>query len=205
MNNKKRKLFPAALITKEIFSLIGFLFSLLFTLRGICQVIYLFVKRFTITDIKKSGIGPDSYLEIALKVLKNQHIAVLDMLLMILCGFILIHGILGVYYAIKTDLSIHKMFREKVWFYLQIISVVAAGLVVMALIKPAGEITEHSVISWILTILAALLGSFHFANGFYNACITMGINVSGKSRRAARIIECIVAVFSMLQIFILFI
>ena len=205
MNNKKRKLLPATFIAKEIFSLIGFLSALLLTVRGICQVIYIFARRSTITAVTQSGIDPESYLPIVIKVLKNQHIAVLDMLLMILCCFVLFHGILGVYYAIKTDLNIRKMFRGKVWFYLQIISAVAVVFVVMAFIKPAGEIAEHSVISWILTVLAALLGSFHIANGFYNACITLGISVSGKSRRAARIVECTVAVFSMLQIFILFI
>lgn len=205
MDNKKRRLLPATLITKDIFSLIGFLFVILFTLRGICQVIYIFAYHSAITDAAQSGNASESYFMILLKAMKSQNIAVLDTMLMILCGLILIHGILGVIYAIKTDYKIRKMLKGKVWFYLQIISVVAAGFVVMAIMNSTGEIKVHSTISWILTFFAALLGAFHFANGFYNACITLGISVSGKSKRAARIFECIVAVFSLLQIFILLI
>ncbi len=202
MENKKQRLLPATLITKDIFSLIGFLFVILFSLRGICQVIYIFAYHSSIMDAAQSGNASEAYFILLLKALKGQHIAVLDTMLMILCGLSLIHGILGFFYASKADYKIRRMLKGKVLFYLQIISVVAAGLAVMAFINSTDEIKAHSAISWIINIFVTLFGAFHFANGFYNACITLGISVSVKSRRVARSIECIVANFSMLQIFI---
>lgn len=205
MNNEKRKLFPTAFLAKEIFSLIGFIFAILFTIRGICQVIYIFAENSLFAPGIQNGIESRTYLQTVFQELKNQYFAVLDMLLMILCIFMLVHGALGVYYAIRTNYNIRNMLKKKVWFYLQIISAIAAGLVILNLTNPAGEIATHSVISWIICIIISLLGSFHFANGLYNACITLGICVSARSLRIARIAEWIVAIFSMLQIFILLI
>jgi len=63
----------------------------------------------------------------------------------------------------------------------------------------------HTVIFWILGSLVAALGSFHIANGFFNACITLGISVSPKTKLIVKILSWIIAVFSMLQIMILLI
>lgn len=202
MNHVKQKRFLTAFMTKEIFSLIGLLFALLFTVRGIIKLVLFFISCFTSSTVRESINNFETGL--LLEALKNQQIAILDLILLILCGFIMLHGILGVYYIIRTDFDICKMFRGKLWFYLQIISAVAAMFIVRAFTGPVGEIGTHTAISWILIILAVFLGTFHIANGFYNACITLGIIVSKRSKQAAKSIELIIAVFSMLQIFLLF-
>ncbi len=116
----------------------------------------------------------------------------------------MIHGMIGVYFAISTDFNITKMFKEKAFIYLQILSALGATFVIIALMSPAGETASHSGAMGIIGVLAAVLGSFHIANGFVNACITLGISVSPKTKFVVKILSWIIAVFSMIQIVILF-
>jgi membrane-bound ClpP family serine protease len=93
------------------------------------------------------------------------------------------------------------MLKEKALIYLQILSAVGATFVISALKSPG---RAASGVIGITGVLAAVLGSFHIANGFVNACITLGISVSPKTKLIVKILSWIIAVFSMLQIVILF-
>jgi succinate dehydrogenase/fumarate reductase cytochrome b subunit len=139
-----------------------------------------------------------------LGALKQSPSPVFDVVLLILCGLIVIHGIIGVCFAISTDFNITKMLKEKALLYLQILSALGATFVIIALTSPTGKTASHSGIIGITGVLAAVLGSFHIANGFVNACITLGISVSQKTKFIVKILSWIIAVFSMIQIIILF-
>lgn len=139
-----------------------------------------------------------------LGALKQSPNPIFDVVLMILCGLMIIHAIIGVYYAISTDFNITKMFKEKAFIYLQILSALGATFVINALTSPAGKTASHSGVIGITGVLAAVLGSFHIANGFVNACITLGISVSQKTKFIVKILSWIIAVFSVIQIVVLF-
>jgi hypothetical protein len=98
-----------------------------------------------------------------------------------------------------------KMPREKRWFYLQIISAPAAGIIIRNLLMSTGKIAAHSFVSFLIILLIAVLGSFHIAKGFFNACITLGISVSQHTKLVVKILSWIIAVISAMQIIILFI
>lgn len=181
----------AAFLIKEIFSSIGFLFILLFTARGILQIV----------SAVLAGKQDEAAL---LNTLKQSHSPTLDAVLLVFCILIVIHGILGVFYAIKTDYGFKGLFRKKVLFYLQIISAVGAFFVVYLLIRRSGNAEVHSIFSWVTAALISLLGAFHFANGFSNACVTLGISVSERSKTIATILSWLIAVISILQIAVWF-
>lgn len=112
----------------------------------------------------------------------------------------MIHGVIGIYYAISTNYHIRKLLKEKAFFYLQIISAFGAVFVIMNLSTPSGNATAHTALFWIISLIIALLGAFHIGNGFFNACITLGICVSEQSKFITRIIAWIIAAISLLQI-----
>lgn len=202
--NKKSKSTMAFLI-RQLFSAIGFLFALFFSIRGICQAVFTY-KNYSgeiRTAFSANGIADGWSLIIG--NLKHSYVPVIDIILMILCGLMLIHGIIGVYYAISTNYNLKRMIREKGWFYLQIVSAFGAAFVIMAIMKPISEMKTHPLILWIFIILVAVIGAFHIANGFFNASITLGISVSNKTKLVFRILAWIIAIISVLQIIIFFI
>lgn len=192
---------------RTLFSAIGFLFVLLFTVRGIYQVAFTIANHANDIGALLSGssAGQGEHWSAILAALKQSPSPVFDVILLILCSLIMIHGVFGIYYAISTDYNVTKMFKEKALLYLQILSAFGAVFVIMALTMPSGKTATHSVIFWILGCLIAVLGSFHIANGFFNACITLGISVSPKTKLIVKILSWIIAVFSMLQIIVLLI
>lgn len=194
----------AAFLIKEIFSAIGFLFILLFTVRGILQIVYTVANNSeNISAVLVGKKLPQDGAAI-LSALKQSHSPTLDAVLFVFSMLIVIHGIIGVFYAIKTDYGFKGLFRKKVLFYLQIVSAVGAFFVVHLLIRHSGNAEVHSIFSWVTTALISLLGAFHFANGFSNACVTLGISVSERSKTIATILSWIIAVISILQIAVWF-
>lgn len=189
-----------AFFVRELFSVIGFLFVLLFTARGIGQIVFTYKNHFSEISMLFSGSCDVEQWSEIIKVLKHPYSPVLDRILMIFCGLIMIHGVIGIYYAILTDYNITKMTKEKAGFYLQILSAFGATFVVSGFMMPAGDIKIHSIIFWLFTVLVAVLSSFHIAKGFYNASITLGISVSNKTKCIFRILAWIIAIISILQI-----
>ena len=139
-----------------------------------------------------------------LSALKQSHCLALNAVLLMLCMLIVIHGVIGVFYAIKTDYRAKGLFRQRALFYLQIVSAVGAVFVVHLLTRPMGNTAAYSIISGVTAALVSLLGAFHFANGFSNACITLGISVSTRSKTVVKVLVWIIAVVSALQIAVLF-
>lgn len=197
MKENIQKKLPVAYILRLTFALIGVLFILLFMVRGIYQLV------FTILNcsgdinalIMNSGSKGEHWHQIT-EALKQSPGGWFDTLLYTFSGLILLHGGLGIYYAIITKYS---RFKENALFYLQILSAIAAGVVIMAIMSPS------SGRSLIISILIAVLGSFHIGKGLYNACITLGISVSRRTKVAIKALSWVAAVISLLQIVILFI
>ncbi len=203
-SNKKMK-FPMPFFIRQLFSVIGFLFTILFTIRGICQAVLTY-KNYS-EEISSAFSAKDiaNGLSIIINNLKHPYIPVLDLCLTVLCILVMVHGVIGCYYAITTEYSLKRMFKEKGWFYLQILSTFGAVYVIIAILRPMSEMKTHSLVFWLVTILIAFIGAFHIANGFYNASITMGISVSHKTKLTFRILAWIVAIISVLQILVYFI
>ncbi len=200
---KNKVKFPTAYVVRMLFSVIGFLFILLFTVRGIYQITFTLVNYSN--DIVELLSGKTERLFVIIGALKQSPGDLFDTLLLVLCGLVMIHGMIGMYYAILTNYNMRKMSREKRWFYLQIISAVAAGSIISTLMMPSSKSVVHSLVSFIIIILIAILGSFHIAKGFFNACITLGISVSQHTNLAVKILSWVIAVISAMQVIIIFI
>lgn len=175
---------------------------MLFMVRGIYQIIVTFVNHSN--DVMALLTGKTEHLSGIVGALKQSPGGLFDTILLALCGLVMLHGIIGLYYAILTNYNIKKMSREKRLFYLQILSAAAAFIVIDALQKPAGKSTAHSPVFFIGITLIAILGSFHIAKGFFNACITLGISVSRRTKLSVKILSWFIAVISVMQIIILF-
>lgn len=176
----------ASFLMKEIFSAIGFLFVLLFTARGI-----LLISAFLTGGRNGAAL---------LSTLKQSHYPALDAVLMVFCMLIIVHAVIGVISAIKTDYKFKGLFRQRALFTLQIVSAVGAYFVVHLLTRPSANAAAHSFFSWVAAALISFLGAFHFANGFSNACITLGISVSERSRTVVKALSWLIAAISALQI-----
>jgi succinate dehydrogenase/fumarate reductase cytochrome b subunit len=140
-------------------------------------------------------------MEAVVSALSRSPGPVFDALLLVCTFLVFLHGILGIYYAVSTK---YGRFSDNKFFFLQIFSALAAGFVLMKLITPAGEASARSAAFWFICFLIAGLGSFHIGNGLYNACITLGISVSGRTKSALKILSWLTAVLSLIQIVILF-
>lgn len=184
----------AAFLMKEIFSAIGFLFIVVFAARGIVQIV----------SAVLAGTESPGNVAAILSALKQSHCPALDAVLMVFCILIVVHAIIGVFSAINTDYKFKGLFRRSELFYLQIVSAVGAFFVVHLLIRPSANAVAHSVFSWVTTALVSFLGAFHFANGFSNACVTLGISVSERSKTVVRVLSWLIAAVSVLQIAVLF-
>jgi succinate dehydrogenase/fumarate reductase cytochrome b subunit len=185
---------------KEIFSAIGLLFILLFTVRGIWQTAYTVSVRF-------GDIGAGNWSAV-FSTFKQSQCHALDVALMIVCVLLLVHAFIGICFAIATDFNLKNMLKQKILILLQIISALGALYVIDMFIRPHGKAVlrpTHPVGLCIVVTILAALGSFHMANGFVNACVTLGISVSNRTKKAAVFFSAVVAVISMLQIIILFI
>ena len=180
----------ASFLMKEIFSAIGFLFILLFTARGILQIVSALLVG------NQNGAA-------FLSALKQSRFPALDAALMVLCMLIVIHAVIGVISAIQTDYKFKGLFRQRALFTLQIVSAVGAFFVVHLLTRHSANAAAHSVFSWVTAALISFLGAFHFANGFNNACITLGISVSERSRTVVKVLSWLIAAVSALQIAVL--
>lgn len=176
---------------KEIFSAIGFLFILLFTARGILQIVS------AVLAGRQDGAA-------LLSTLKQTHCPALDAVLIVFCMLIVVHAVIGVISAIKTDYRFKGLFRQRALFYLQIVSAVGAFFVVDLLTRHSANTAAHTVFSWVTAALVSFLGAFHFANGFSNACVTLGISVSERSKTVVRVLSWLIAAVSVLQIAVLF-
>lgn len=137
--------------------------------------------------------------------LKQAYFPVLDSILMLLCGLLIIHEIIAIYFIRLTDLHITKMFKKKVRLYLQILSSVAAVFIIGAINNSSPDTSSHTLGYWIFMLVTAILGAYHFSNGFISASITLGICVSAKTKLIIKILAWIIAIFSMQQIIILLI
>jgi hypothetical protein len=205
MSYKNKAKFSMAFLIRQLFSAIGFLFALIFMIRGVCQAIFTFKNYSGEISAAFSANRISDGWSLIVGNLKNSYVPALDIFMMVLCGLMLFHGVIGIYYAIFTKYNLKRMFKEKGWFYLQIISAFGAAFVIMAFLRPISEMKAHPLIFYIFIILVAVIGSFHIANGFFNASITLGISVSNRTKLAFRILAWIIAIISVLQIIIFFI
>ncbi len=205
MNYKKKTKFTMAFLIRQLFSAIGFFFAILFTIRGICQAIFTY-KNYSgeISELFSANRTADG-LSLIVGDLKNSYVPALDIILIIFCGLMIIHGIIGAYYAVSTNYNLKIMTKEKGWFYLQIISAFGAAFAIIAILRPISEMKKHPLVFYIFIILIAIIGSFHIANGFFKASITLGVSVSNITKLAFRILAWIIAIISVLQILIFFI
>ena len=202
--SKKQSKIQTAFIMREVFSIIGFIFVLLFTIRGIWQFIYTLLNHYKEITSLLSCNDPWKNWLIILESLKKSHSPILDILFKILINLLYIHVILGIYYAASTNYKMKNMFKEKSGFFLQIISAFAAALIISGLVKHVSIVKMHFSYLLIGMFSIAAAAAYHIANGFYNACISLGIIVSQGSKKAAKILTSIISVISMLQIVILF-
>jgi hypothetical protein len=192
---------PLAYIFRLIFTLLGVLFIVFFTARGIYQIAYTLINcpgdiraLFTNDDLSRY----EHWIRIR-AALKHSPGAWLDLIITVFCNLIFIHGALGLYYIIRTE---YKRVKENILLFLQIFSAAAAVLAIMALMR---DRTGSGSISAVISILIALISSFHIGNGLYNACITLGISVSENTKTVSKTISWVIALISILQITILFV
>jgi succinate dehydrogenase/fumarate reductase cytochrome b subunit len=200
---KTKHRLPVAYIMRLLFAFIGFVFILLFTIRGVYQIAS------TLANCSGDLLGlitgdsaaaKSAHLEAVAASLSRSPGPVFDALLLACTFLIFLHGILGVYYAATTKYS--RIIDNKLIF-LQIFSALAAGFVLMSLLGPMGGPSAHPAAFWIVCFLFAGFGSFHMGNGLYNACITLGISVSGNVKSALKGFSWFVAVISLIQIIVL--
>jgi hypothetical protein len=205
MKYKNKIKFCRAFWIRQLFSVIGFLFALIFMIRGVCQAIFTYKNYSSEISAAFSANRIADGWSLIVGHLKNPYVPVLDMFLLVLCGLMLVHGVIGVYYGIFTNYHLKRMFKENGWFYLHIISAIGAGFVIIAILRPISEMKAHPFAFYIFIILIAVIGSFHIANGFFNASITLGISVSNRTKLTFRILAWMIAIISVLQVIILFI
>lgn len=201
MKKKNQRKLHTAYILRMSFALIGVMFILLFTARGIYQIIYALVNCSDDFAAVLSENGSTGHCLAIVAALKQSPGLAFDTIFFILSLFIFLHGVLGIYYAIFTKYS---RLRENMLFYLQIFSAIAAVFFMIALLFPAGMVSTHSAGFWTISILIAGLASFHVGNGLYNASITLGISVSQRTKSVVKAVAWVVAAISFLQVVILF-
>lgn len=173
---------PAAYAARLVFSLAGFLFVSAFAARGVYLAVFAVINR-----------SLD---------LKHVPIYGFDAVLKVLSFLMLFHGLFGLYYIVSTKYHLTRLFREKAMFYLQIVSSFAAVFVIMAFIKPA-EGTDASG-GLFMAAVVAILGSFHFARGFFNACVSLGIGISRRAKSAVKAFSWAAAALSAMQLLFMF-
>lgn len=189
----KRK-FPFAYIARLIFTLIGFIYALIFTIKGIFLLLTIFSK------ILGGSEDEVSINQILIEVFNNSHILWFDVIIRVFNILILIHAVIGAYYILSTNFKIKPMPKEKKLFFLQIISSIAVLIYIILLIRTSGVTDLRMSIFWVLNILISILGGYHIGKGFFNACITLGITLSQRSTRVVRVLAWIIGAFSIMQI-----
>jgi hypothetical protein len=183
----------ASYIVRLVFTVIGLLYILFFTLRGISLITFM-LSHYQ-TDLEKAII----------EIVKYSPGYWYDSVINVLNVLILVHGAIGVYYVLSTGFKIKPMTKEKKLFYLHIISSIAVFIFIIFQIKTSGETNARIGIFLALGILLATLGGYHIGKGFFNACITLGIVLSQRSRKVVAILAGIIAGLSILQIAVSFI
>ncbi len=208
---KKQIKLPIAYVMRYVFSLIGFLYIVLFTVRGISSIIStIVINHEGIGKLLTGALAENHTEQITLynnivDTLKNTSVYGLDLALGIFNFLIIFHGVIGVGYVLTTNFKSKKMTREKAMFYLQIVSAAGAMFVIIALMMFLGGKIGHMRLFAVLDVLIIVLGGYHLGKGFFNACITLGISISHRSMVIVKVLSWIAAIISLVQIIILFI
>ncbi len=189
----KRK-FPFAYIARLIFTLIGFIYALIFTIKGIFLLLAIFSK------VLGGLEGKISINQILIEVFNNSPNHWFDVIIRVFNILILIHAVIGVYYILSTSFKTKPMSKEKKLFLLQIISSIAILIFIILLIKTSGVTDLRMSVFWVLNILISIFGGYHIGKGFFNACITLGITLTQRSRRVIKVLAWIIGAFSIMQI-----
>ena len=189
----KRK-FPFACIARLIFTLIGFIYALIFTIKGIFLLLAIFSK------VLGGSEGKISINQTLIEVFNNSPNHWFDVIIRVFNILILIHAVIGVYYILSTSFKTKPMSKEKKLFLLQIISSIAILIFIILLIKTSGVTDLRMGVFWVLNILISIFGGYHIGKGFFNACITLGITLTQRSRRVIRVLAWIIGAFSIMQI-----
>ncbi len=189
----KRK-FPFAYIARLIFTLIGFIYALIFTIKGIFLLLAIFSK------VLGGLEGKISINQILIEVFNNSPNHWFDVIIRVFNILILIHAVIGVYYILSTSFKTKPMSKEKKLFLLQIVSSIAILIFIILLIKTSGITDLRMGVFWVLNILISIFGGYHIGKGFFNACITLGITLTQRSRRVIRVLAWIIGAFSIMQI-----
>lgn len=189
----KRK-FPFAYIARLIFTLIGFIYALIFTIKGIFLLLVIFSK------VLGGLEGKISINQTLIEVFNNSPNHWFDVIIRVFNILILIHAVIGVYYILSTSFKTKPMSKEKKLFLMQIISSIAILIFIILLIKTSGVTDLRMGVFWVLNILISIFGGYHIGKGFFNACITLGITLTQRSRRVIRVLAWIIGAFSIMQI-----
>ncbi len=180
----RRKKFPISYVIRMVFSLVGFIYALLFTIRGISILVFIILNFSNIFSVINSRSLADVNVHNSLiEIFNNSPVHWFQSGILIFNFLIMIHGIIGVYYIFSTGYKVKPMNTEKKLFYLQILSSVAILIFVIAQIRTSGGTIVMMGVFWILNILISVLGGYHIGKGFYNAGITLGITLSERSRK----------------------
>ncbi len=180
---KTKSRIPAAYMIRLAFSVFGFIFILVFSARVFCQIVISFADGFR----QNAAILQEQGILHGFGVVIN-----------LLFYLIYIHGVIGIYYIFKTRFHFKRRLGEKILFYIQIISSVAAVFLFITIIR-VSEGGSGSVRPLIM-IPTAIIGGFHFGRGFFNACITMGISVSHRVKSIVMVMSWIFALMPLIQI-----
>lgn len=180
-----------------IFSLIGFVFILLFCIKGIFLIIHLFTNY-------KSTLGSPAGISITgqtfIELLKYSPGPWFDNIMHIFATLLILHAIVGGYYIMATSFKLRPMLKGKKTFYLQILSSIAILIFVFYMMRITGGHVVNFQMFWALNVLISVLGGYHLARGFYNSCITLGIAFSIRARKVVMAFSWIVGGLSIMQI-----
>lgn len=205
------KKFPFAYIIRLLFTLIGFVYALLFSIKGIGLLLYIFSNYSNgISEIlphifNLSKTEGASVNQAIIEILKYSPGYFYDAVMHVLNILILLHGVIGAYYILSTSFKMKPELREKRLFYLHLLSSIAVLLFIILLAGASGETVTRMRSFWGFSLLLAVLGGYHIGKGFFNSCITLGIVSGRRSRRAILIPAWIIAGVSIMQIAVFFI
>lgn len=205
-NTKSKRKTPFAYIARLIFTLLGLMYTLIFSIKGICLLTYIFLNFNRIASTLQAGIftkspaGEININQAIIEVLKYSPSHWFDAILGVFNILILIHGSIGAYYIMSTSFKLRPMPKEKKLFYLQLLSSIAVLIFVIVQIRTTGATVVRMGAFWVMNILIAVLGGYHIGNGVFNACITLGITITQRKARIIKVVAWSIAAVSIVQI-----
>ncbi len=186
-----------AYIIHMLFSLLGFIFILLFCIKGIFSLVYLIMNyKSVVGSLAGEAITSQTLIEL----FKYSPGPWFDAIMRIFTILIMLHAIVGGFRIMSTSFKMKPMIKGKKSFYLHILSSIAILIFVFFMMRRTGGNIVQIRMFWALNVLISVLGGYHLARGFYNACITLGISLSIRTRKVVMVLSWIVGGLSIMQI-----